>query len=70
MITDVQTHIPSTASPPEAVSSLTESTRFDERWAAWQAKGVAHDRAVRRKLGAVVSVLLILAAVLCAFLGR
>src|ERR1051325_8919396 len=23
---------------------------FDERWAAWQAKGAAHDRAVRRKM--------------------
>ncbi|MBI3265035.1 MAG: hypothetical protein HYZ58_18060 [Acidobacteria bacterium] len=23
---------------------------FDARWAAWQARGVAHDRAIRRKL--------------------
>jgi hypothetical protein len=26
------------------------SSSFDERWEAWQAKGAAHDRAVRRKL--------------------
>jgi hypothetical protein len=25
-------------------------TSFEERWAAWQARGVAHDRAVRRKM--------------------
>jgi hypothetical protein len=26
------------------------SPSFDERWNEWQAKGAAHDRAVRRKL--------------------
>ena len=26
------------------------SPSFDERWEAWQAKGEAHDRAVRRNL--------------------
>ena len=26
------------------------SPSFEERWAAWQAKGEAHDRAVRRKV--------------------
>jgi hypothetical protein len=32
-----------TVPPPASLS-------FDERWHAWQAKGEAHDRAVRRKL--------------------
>jgi hypothetical protein len=37
---------------PEALPSTTtrEAAGFDERWAAWQAKGAAHDRAVRRKM--------------------
>jgi hypothetical protein len=30
------------------------SPSFDERWEAWQAKGAAHDRAVRRKLAIAV----------------
>ena len=72
MITDVQSHTPITAEQQRAAPSLPppESTSFDERWAAWQARGLAHDRAVRRKLGTVVPVVLILAAVLYAFLGR
>ena len=27
-----------------------ESPGLDERWSAWQAKGAAHDRVVRRRL--------------------
>lgn len=34
-----------------AVAAIQEpSPTFDERWKAWQAKGEAHDHAVRRKL--------------------
>ena len=33
-----------------------ESATEDERWAAWQAKGDAHNRAVRRKLAIVVPI--------------
>jgi len=36
----------------------------DERWAAWKAKGVAHDRAFRSKLAIVVPIVALLAAVL------
>ena len=52
-------------------TAVSESADFDERWAAWQAKGAAHDRAVRRKMAIVVPVLLVVAAVVMyAFLGR
>ena len=37
-------------------------SRFDERWEAWQAKGAAHDRAVRRKLAIVGPVVAAIAA--------
>jgi hypothetical protein len=48
-----------------------EATSFDERWAAWQAKGAAHDRAVRRKLAIAAPILLIVAAVVFyALIGR
>jgi hypothetical protein len=30
---------------------------FDDRWAAWQARGAAHDRATRRKLWIVAAIL-------------
>jgi hypothetical protein len=33
------------AAIPEAVI-----TGFEERWAAWQARGAAHDRTVRRRM--------------------
>ena len=50
---------------------VTESVTFDERWAAWQAKGTAHDRAVRRKMAIAAPILLVVvAAVLYALLGR
>jgi hypothetical protein len=48
-----------------------EATSFDERWAAWQAKGAARDRAARRKRAIAVPILLIVAAVLFyALIGR
>jgi small-conductance mechanosensitive channel len=48
-----------------------DSPTFDERWAAWQAKGAAHDRAVRRKLAIAAPILLVVVAVvLYALLGR
>jgi len=47
------------------------SPGFDERWAAWQAKGAAHDRAVCRKMAFVAPILLLVAAVVMyALLGR
>jgi hypothetical protein len=43
---------------------------FDERWAAWQAKGAAHDRAVRRKMTIAAPILIVVAGVIYALLGR
>jgi small-conductance mechanosensitive channel len=61
MITDLQ----SAAEPPSpAIARLpTESTSFDERWAAWEAKGAAHDRVVRRKIAIAAPILLVVAGV-------
>ena len=41
----------------------------DARWAAWVARGHAHDEIVRRRLGMVAVLLAIAAAILFAFLG-
>ncbi len=50
---------------------VTDSATFDERWAAWQAKGAAHDRAVRRKMAIAAPILLVVVAVvLYALVGR
>ena len=47
------------------------ATSFDERGAAWQAKGAAHDRAFRRKLTIAAPILLIVVAVVFyALIGR
>jgi hypothetical protein len=48
-----------------------ESVSFEERWAAWQAKGAAHDRALRRKIAIAAPILIVIAAVvLYVVLGR
>jgi hypothetical protein len=46
-----------------ATSTVPESPTFDERWAAWRAKGAAHDRAVRRKMAFAAPVLVVIVAV-------
>lgn len=43
---------------------------FEERWTAWQARGAAHDRAVRRRMMFAVPILAIVAAVLYILLLR
>jgi hypothetical protein len=41
---------------------------FDARWAAWVARGHAHEEIVRRKIGMFAGVLGVAAALLYAFL--
>jgi hypothetical protein len=60
--------------PPGVPTStpVPDAAAFDERWAAWQAKGAAHDRAVRRKMAIAAPpiLLVVIAVVLYALLGR
>jgi hypothetical protein len=37
---------------------------FPERWAAWQARGAASDRAIRRKLFVIAALLVLSMAIL------
>jgi hypothetical protein len=54
-----------------ASTAVGESVGFDERWAAWQARGVAHDRAVRRRMAFAAPILILVGAVVInALLGR
>jgi hypothetical protein len=63
--------VPTVAAPPPAAIYTAVPESFDERWAAWQAKGAAHDRAVRRKMTVAAPILIIVAAfVLYALVGR
>ena len=57
---------------PEVPTSIParEPASFDERWTAWQAKGVAHDRAVRRKMAIAAPVVIIVAVIIYTLLGR
>jgi hypothetical protein len=52
--------------PPGTPTStpVTESATFDERWAEWQAKGAAHDRAVRRTMAIAAPILILVAPLL------
>jgi len=59
------------ASAPWAISTTQpEASSVDERWAAWRAKGAAHDRAIRRKMAIAAPILIVVAVVLYALLGR
>jgi hypothetical protein len=49
--------------PTEATGSINPD--FDVLWAAWQARGAAHDRAIRRRLIVVACALAIPTAILC-----
>jgi hypothetical protein len=57
--------LPTAAVSPQATISTTrpEAASFDERWTAWQAKGAAHDGAVRRKMAIAAPILIVVAAV-------
>ena len=50
--------------PAQTFTRAPESEAFALRWAAWQAKGIAHDRAVRRKTAVVAIALIMVAAVI------
>ena len=67
------TTVSTVVAPPGTPTStpVTDSATFDERWAAWQAKGAAHDRALRRKMAIAAPILIVVVAiVLYALLGR
>lgn len=53
-----------------AVVTQEPVTSSEERWAAWQARGAAHDRAVRRKMLIAVPILLAVAAILFGLFAR
>ena len=65
--------VPTVGVRPQAAISMAvaEAASFDERWAAWQAKGAAHERAVRRKMTVAAPILIAVAAVVFyVLLGR
>jgi hypothetical protein len=65
--------VPTVQAPPPAPAVITasESEDFAQRWAEWQKKGAAHDRAVRRKMVVVIPILIVVAAaIIYALLGR
>ena len=43
---------------------------FDQRWAAWEAKGAAQDRATRRRITLLVPVVVVAAGILYVLFGR
>jgi len=63
---------PTVVAPPATPTStpVMESPTFDERWAAWQAKGAAHDRALRRKMAIGAPILLVVVVVVMYAFGR
>jgi hypothetical protein len=67
------TEVPPITGPPSVATTaipVGDSPGFAERWAAWEARGVAHDVAFRRKMAFAAPMLLIAAVVLFALFGR
>ena len=52
------------AAEATASAPLPESASFDERWAAWQTKGAAHNRAMRRKWALAAPIATVVIAVI------
>ena len=58
------------AHPSTLAPALESEATFDERWAAWQAKGAARDRAFRRKLAGAAPIVIIIVAIIAFALLR
>jgi hypothetical protein len=43
----------------EPIQAVVVDQGFEDRWAAWQARGAANDRATRRKLWVVAAILIL-----------
>jgi hypothetical protein len=64
--------VPTVAAPPQAPSfaAAPESADFERRWAAWQAKGAALDRALDHRIALAAPILIIVVSALYAILQR
>ena len=61
---------PTIDTPAAAPQTSNGELSLDQRWAAWEAKGVAQDRATRRRMARLAPVLVVAAGILYALLGR
>jgi len=66
-VSPVSTH--ATPSHVEALPEVVNST-FEERWAAWIARGASRDRAFRRRVTVAVPILAVVATVVYFLLIR
>jgi hypothetical protein len=62
----------STQNTPSHVGALPEvvNSTFEERWAAWAARGASRDRAFRRRVSVAAPILAVVAAVVYFLLVR
>jgi hypothetical protein len=58
-----------TPQPSPLLVAIAPQSGFDERWTAWQARGAAHDRALRRRIAIAAPIVAIVGAVLFLFLA-
>ena len=62
-------HLSDVASAATTSAPVPQSASFDERWAAWQAKGAAEERAVRRQMVLAAPIVIVLAVIAYALFG-
>lgn len=56
--------------PPMTPVAASASADFEQRWAEWRAKGLAHDRLVRRRMVIGMPILIILGVLVFAAFVR
>ena len=61
---------PTIEAPAAAAQTSSGELSFDQRWAAWEAKGLAQDRATRRRMALLAPVVVVAAGILYVLLGR
>ena len=61
---------PANERPAAPTGKANGEPSFDQRWAAWEAKGLAQDRATRRRMALLAPAVVIAAAMLYVLLGR
>ena len=54
--------VPPVAAPEAFASATIRELTSNERWAAWEVKGAAHERTVRRRMAVAAPVLIVVAA--------
>lgn len=67
---DTSMTTPTIETPAAATQTCNGELSFDQRWAAWEGRGLAQDRATRRRMALLAPLVVVAAGILYALVGR